>query len=62
MNKQEFNKLNIALDQNHLLDIYENVLKYLELGTIQIANLKRLLDYEELLIEDISYLDIQNLN
>lgn len=60
MVRNEYKKLNIFLKQDHLLDIYSNNTKYLELGTISIDAILRLLKYEMVQLDDIAFLPIQN--
>src|SRR5690554_3763075 len=60
MVRNEYKKLNIFLKQDHLLDIYSNTTKYLELGTISIDANLRLLKYEMVQLDDIAFLPIQN--
>lgn len=61
MVRSDFKKLNISLKETHLLDVYSNTSNYLELGTISFDTLHRLLNYEMINLEDISYFPIQNL-
>ena len=60
MVRNEYKKLNIFLKQDHLLDIYSNNTKYLELGTISIDAILRLVKYEMVQLDDIAFLPIQN--
>lgn len=60
MVRSDFKKLNISLKENHLIDIYSNTSNYLELGTISFEVLNRLLNYEMIHLDDITYLPIQN--
>lgn len=60
MVRNEHRKLNISQKELHLLDIYSNESKYLQIGTIPLDSLQRLLNYEMVQLDDISYIPIQN--
>lgn len=59
MIRSEIKKLNIN-DSVHLKDIYAYTSNYLEIGTIDYKTMVRLLNYELINYEDITYLPIQN--
>lgn len=59
MIRSEIKKLNIN-NSNHLKDIYAFTSNYLEIGTIDYKTMVRLLNYELINYEDITYLPIQN--
>ncbi len=60
MVRAEYKKLNISVRESHLIDIYSDTSKYLELGTIHFAILKKLLKYEQINFKEIAFLPIQN--
>ncbi|MFA7435084.1 MAG: DEAD/DEAH box helicase [Bacilli bacterium] len=60
MVRNEFKKFHISLKDKHLLDIYSNTANYLELGTINFDVIARIVNYEMVNFNDVSYLPIQN--
>jgi len=61
MVRNEQKKLNISLKETHLLDIYAHTNKYLELGTLSLDAIEKILNYELVELDEIAYLPIQNL-
>ena len=60
MVRSEFKKLNISPKEKHLIDVYSNTSRYLEIGTIGFDAMNSLLKYEIVQLEEVSYLPIQN--
>lgn len=56
--KDSISKFNITRDNNHLIDVIST--EFLELGNINYLILERLLNYELVNIEDITFYPIQN--